>query len=411
MFFARILCASTHTPNTQLACCSLCFCFLTAAVAPAYLCFVRFPAEYYRHQRGRINITLDTDLLKGPLGYTFLRAVLKKDPLNVNFDLCKTQFSILAVTTPRPHSVEYRAYMQNGSLVQAQEMVDEHHSKRAAKVTDLCITGQVGSDTACVEAVCNLYALYSFVIPKFKDSLLWKALAKFLHNITTNNAKLFFRLHAHMKQVYLHLFIAAHNILRLYHIAAIQPSNKQAVINGEPVDKEFFTNADAQAEIALMKLFADFQNQIPEHTNTIPPIAALYPYLQLGTKPTPKLTLPPSQQPIPKRVKTAPHQDVSTQKNYEANEQQKSVGFLTYVKGGPLPNLKIVYADSNGISNRVCLNGITRGKFCRWGDKCSYHHPKKLTDIPEPERRLLVKGVETTEGFGFVAGAGPAGTK
>ena len=81
---------------------------------------------YFKH------ITLDTDLIKGPLGYTFLRASLKKDPLNVSIDLCKTQFSILAVTTPRPHSSEYRDYMQNGSLVQAQEMVDEHHSKRAA---------------------------------------------------------------------------------------------------------------------------------------------------------------------------------------------------------------------------------------------------------------------------------------
>ena len=102
---------------------------------------------------------------------------------------------------------------------------------------------------------------------------------------------------------------------------------------------------------------------------------------------------------------------MSAQKHHEANEQQKSVGFLTYNKGGMLPNLKVVYADSNGISNRVCLNGITRGKFCRWGDKCSYHHPKKLTDIPEPERRLLVKGVAATDGLDFVAGAGPAGTK
>jgi hypothetical protein len=141
--------------------------------------------------------------------------------------------------------------------------------------------------------------------------------------------------------------------------------------------------------------------------------------LKLDLKPPPKSASQPSQEPNPKRLKTAPNQDVSTQKSsnqsepsrVNANEQQKSVGFLTYNKGGMLPDFKILYADGNGVSNRLCMHGITRGRFCRYGTKCAYHHPTKLTDIPETERRVLVKGVESTDGLEFVAGAGPAGTK
>ena len=51
---------------------------------------------------------------------------MKKDTLNSYPEYCKTQFSILAVSTPCPNPMDYREYMHNGILIQAQDMVDEH---------------------------------------------------------------------------------------------------------------------------------------------------------------------------------------------------------------------------------------------------------------------------------------------
>jgi hypothetical protein len=360
------------------------------------------------------NMTLDADLVKGPLGCAFLRTNVKNGTLNSDPEQCKTQFSILAVTTPRPNSMEYREYMNNGTMIRAQDMVDEHHSKRAAKAIELCISGQVSSDTACVEAVCNLYALYSFVVTNFEDSILWTSLASFVNLITGKEAKNFFRTHVNHKQVFLQLFVAAHNIFRLFNEVALQPRHKKAVRDGTPLDFEVFKDAIVHANHQMRKLLTDFHDQVADFTKTVPNVHVLYPHLQLGPRPTPKPVLQASQEPNAKRAKTAPNQDVSAQKSLtqDAKEQQKLVGFLTYTKtGGRVPDFNIFYADNQGVTNRLCVNGITRGRFCRYGSKCANHHPKKLTDIPEAERRVLIKNVEQTDGLDFVAGAGPAGTK
>ena len=307
------------------------------------------------------NMTLDPDVVKGPLGCAFLRANVKKDTLNSSPEYCKTQFSILAVTTPRPNSMEYREYMNNGILIRAQDMVDEHPSKRAAKATELCISGQVSSDTACVEAVCNLYALYSFVVTNFADSILWRYLANFLHLITGSEAKNFFRSHAGQKQVFLHLFVVAHNILRQFNDVALQPLHKKAVCDGTPLDIEVFKNAMVQADVQMRKLLSDFNDQMADFTKTVPYVHVLYPHLQLGPKPIPKPALQASQEPNPKKAKIAPNQDVSGQKGLtpEVKEQQKLVGFLTYAKVGVnAPDFNIFYKDNKG-ATEFCISGLS----------------------------------------------------
>ena len=173
--------------------------------------------------------------------------------------------------------------------------------------------------------------------------------------------------------------------------------HKKAVCDGTPLDPEVFKNATILADFQMRKLLSDFNDQVAEFTKTVPNVHVLYPQLQLGPKPTPKPALQASQEPNAKRAKTALNQDVSAQKSLtpDVRELQKLVGFLTYAKVGVnAPDFNIFYADNKGVSNCLCMNGTTRGCFCCYGTNCANHHPKKFTDIPETECRVLIKNVE-----------------
>jgi hypothetical protein len=345
-------------------------------------------------------------------------------PLTFEPEQAKYQFSILAVLTQRLSSVQYREHIHNGNLVYAQDLVDEHASKRERKATELCLDGLVGSSQACTEAVCNLLCLYSYAIPKFTESIFWQQLADFLEVISSSQASMFFRYHGTEKQVFLHLFLVVQSILLAFHEVATSPVNRKAVRDGTPLTTSVFHNALETARTQMQYLYGDISSQTLNFTKTIPAVARLFPTLRL----TDKLLVKPAPvavaEPNPKRFKSDAPPSAATKNNPpEGNQQQapktsqaeidanKREGFLIYNKAGNVPALTLYYTDKTGAYNRLCFHGITRGSFCRWGKRCTFHHPSKLGDIPEEQRRTLIKHVELTDGLQFVSGQAPPGTK
>jgi hypothetical protein len=50
-----------------------------------------------------------------------------------------------------------------------------------------------------------------------------------------------------------------------------------------------------------------------------------------------------------------------------AEIEESNKEFLTLFQLGSASDLKLYYTNKSGVPSRVCINGITRGCYCRWG--------------------------------------------
>ena len=370
------------------------------------------------------NITLVPDTLKGLLGAAMLRGKVFGDTLVKDPTQCKKLISFVSYMPPRTRSAAYKEQLDAGTAAMIHELTGEHASKRDKKLTELVTEVQASNITHIVNGMANLFAIYSFMITDFDKSLLWTQMKEILGTVTSRDATSYFDFNRQLKQVYLHLVIAVHNVLRQFHAVAINPLYRSQLKKTGTTDKALFQDAVSLSKGIARNLKREMQNQSASlEFQQIPTLHVLFPHLNLvkteqnsgrngGT---------PKPEPASKKPRTDNRNDTRTDARPSASagsspilsgpelEQQRKSGFLKWTKSTGVPAaIKFFYAGADGTTNRVCFNGISQGPFCRYGSKCHAHHPKSLADIPNNKQREFCKTIEVTDGLEFMPGKGPA---
>lgn len=373
------------------------------------------------------SITLDTQLFKGLLGGAILRGKVFSDTLVKDPTQCKKYITFVAFLPARTRGHAYKEQLDAGTATMIHELTAEHASKRERKLTELLTDVQVADVKHIVAGIANIYAVMTYMIEDYDKSLLWSQWLEVLTALTSRAASGYFDFNRNLKQIYLHLVVDCHELYRHFHEVAINPLYRSQLKKNGTLDKAIFQDALSISKGIARSLKKEIaRQQASMEMREVPTIASLFPYLKLvkdesasggGKHPSAN-----QQQSATKRTRTdgPTNSSASSATNSGGRpspvldqaglDKQKKVGFLQWSKpGGIPPTIKFAYPGANGVSERVCFNGISQGPYCRFGDKCHGQHPKKLTDIPVDKQKEFVKFIESTDGLSFLPGKGPSG--
>jgi hypothetical protein len=303
--------------------------------------------------------------------------------------------NIATFATPSSDSIVFQQRVMAESILQVQELVQEHASKKAKRATDLYCGGDIATRCTLQEMLANFFLVMNLLVDSFPASELWKSLSIHEDHMRSEPGREFFRRFAKQLQVPLNVCADLQDILASFAILGTYASLRDAAASGTPIEPVVYEKVQNHA----LTISANFGTQIMRSTatgyNHIPPFADRFPQLKLsidantgsvspstGTKATPKKANSenansgkggPTQK-QPKNDKTSPSKDsVVDAQTLEAN---KGKGFLIWTGNGNPPDCSVrIQGPGKKGKERLCSAFMCQGAACRFGKKLPFCTP------------------------------------
>jgi hypothetical protein len=376
----------------------------------AHLGTIRNHSDSYLDQGTTLKSAMFDNVLTGSI-CSFLWST---KPLASDLDSIKSRINPFHLATPRNRSYLYKERIENGRLLQQQELAGEDDTKKERRATELYFDGQVKSHHDVQAVICNMNAFGQFMVgPQYAQTFLAKTLRHYDKVLRSSSAQVWLDQNHKIEHLAHALVLDIANQVYPFAEVASRLDYRNAIKNNKPIDPQAFVGPYE----AGMQIANKLSNLVPYvHLGDYAMAPYTFELFQNKKKINEKQASdkkPNVEKRDNKRVadKKAPSSSQPEKKQKSSNSPGEKHGFLAWGGDARLPRFTICEKHAKtGKTSKLCSSNIFDNVCCKWGDKCQLLHIKSINDLEPENQKLFRKEVKANKDITWADSQSTSGT-
>lgn len=376
----------------------------------AHLSTLKNHSDSYLDQGATLKSAMFDSVLTGSI----CNFLWNTKPLASDLASIKSRINPFHFATPRNRSYLYKDRIENGRLLQQQELAGEDDAKKERRATELYYDGQIRSYHDVQAVLCNMNALGTFMVgAAYPQTFLAKTLRYYDKVLRSSSAQTWLDQNHKVEHLAHALVLDIANQVYPFAEVASRLDYRNAIKNNNPIDPQAFIGPyDAGIQIANK-----LSNLVPYvHLGDYAMAPYTFELFQNKKKSSEKEPSDKKANDVKRETKRVA--DKKTPASSQPEKKQKinnspgdKQGFLAWGGDARLPRFTICEKHSKtGKTSKLCSSNIFDNVCCKWGDKCQLLHIKGINDLEPENQKLFRKEIKANKDITWAASSSNPGT-